>query len=212
MINSKKLTKIWQQVPPDYYQKGINTNIFQRFWHNQKLATFTQLVGNKKYKTILDVGCAGGYMTNEITKILPESKIVGIDAYPTAIAYGKKQYPRIKFTVADAHKLPFPRNSFDLVICYETIEHLVNPLKALREIKRVLAKEGIAIVVMDSGILLFRVVWWFWEKTKGKIWQGAHLHPFHHKELEKTILRAGLKITKKHFSHFGMEVSFVLKK
>ena len=151
-------------------------------------------------------------MTNEISKVFPKSKIVGIDTYPAAIAYGKKRYPHIKFLVGNAHKLPFPSNSFDLIVCYETIEHLTSPKKALSEIRRVMKKSGVAIVTMDSGSFPFRIVWWFWEKTYGKVWQGAHLHPFHHTELESIIKKSGLKINKKHFSHFGMEVSFVVRK
>lgn len=65
---------------------------------------------------------------------------------------------------------------------------------------------------MDSGRPLFRIVWWVWGKTKGKVWQKAHLYPFHHTELERLIRKEGFKIEKKYFSHVGMEVSFILKK
>ena len=143
--------------------------------------------------------------------ILPKSHICGIDAYKEAIYFGKKKYPQIKFKVADAHKLPFRANSFDLVVCYETIEHVSNPMKMLKEMQRVLKKDGIAVVAMDSGNLLFRIVWFIWENTKGKVWQKAHLHPFKHKALEKLIERYGFTILKKKFSHFGMEVTFLLK-
>lgn len=212
MVDQKALVKIWNQVPADYYQKEIARSPLKRYWHTQKLNTFKQLVGGKKFKKILDVGCASGRMANEISKIFPDAKITGVDVYQKAIALGRKKYPHIKFLVSDAHKLPFDKNSFDLVICYEVIEHLVDPAKALAEIKRVLKKDGLALIVMDSGNWLFRVVWWVSEKTISSVWQNAHLHPFKHWQLEAVIKKAGFKIVKKHFSHFGMEVSFVLKK
>ena len=65
---------------------------------------------------------------------------------------------------------------------------------------------------MDSGSLLFRIVWWFWENSKGQVWQGAHLHPFHHNELEELIKKAGFSVQDKIFSFLDMEVTFVLKK
>jgi len=71
---------------------------------------------------------------------------------------------------------------------------------------------GRAVIAMDSGNLLFRVVWLFWESTKGKVWKSAHLHPFHHTELESVVKKSGFKIIKKQFSHFYMEVSFLLRK
>lgn len=207
-MKKSQLVKLWEQVPPDYYQKVT----LQRWWHNHKFETFKKLVDTKHFRKILDLGCASGAMTNKLSQIFPDAQITGVDTYNAAISYGREQYPHIKFLIADAHKLPFRNNSFDLVVCYETIEHLVNPEIALKEINRVIKKTGMAVVAMDSGSLLFRIVWWFWEKTLGKAWQGAHLHPFHHSELEDLIINSKFKIVRKHFSHFGMEVSFVLQK
>lgn len=211
-MNIKNLEKIWQQVPPDYYFKGTKTNLLQWIWHTQKFRVFKFLINKRNFNHILDIGCADGTFTNKISKIFPKGITIGIDIYPNALNYGKKIYPHIKFILADAHKLSFKTNYFDLVVCYETIEHVLEPKIMLQEIKRVLKKDGIAIITMDSGSLLFKVIWWFWIKGKGKVWQNAHLHPFHHSQLERIIKQSGFKVTNKHFSHIGMEVSFVLKK
>lgn len=210
-MNQKKLVKIWNQVPIDYYDSGVSKNILQRLWHNRKLEVFKELIGQKKPQKILDIGCASGTMTNNISQILPKSKITALDVYPAAINYAKRKYPHIRFLVADAHKLPFKDSSFDLAVCYETIEHVIDPQKVLEEIRRVIKKDGLAIIEMDSGSVLFRIVWWTWEKTKGRVWQGAHLHPFRHRELERIILDTKFKMIKKRLSHFGMAVSFLLK-
>lgn len=212
MRKIKKLNEIWHQVPPDYYENGIASNILQRIWHNQKITTFKHLVDGQEFKKILDVGCASGILTNKVWEIFPESKVTGVDVYKRFINYGKRKYPNIQFVAADAHKLPFKSNYFDLVICYETIEHVVNPNLVLKELRRVVKKDGLVIVAMDSGSLAFRLVWWLWEKGKGKVWRNAHLHPFHHNKLGKVIESVGFRTIKKHFSHFGMEISFVLKK
>lgn len=211
-MNKNKLKDIWNQVPPDYYEKGVKENILQRIWHTKKLSMFTSITTDIKCSNILDVGCASGTFTNNISNVFPKAKMTGIDVYSSAIEYGKKKYPHINFMLADAHNIPFKDKTFDLVICYETIEHLIRPIEALKEIRRVLKNKGIALIAMDTGSLVFQVVWWFWERTKGKVWQGAHIHPYKHNELEVIIKEAGFKIRSKHFSHLGMEVSFVVEK
>lgn len=208
----KKLDDIWKQAPPDYYDEGMRSNLFQFIWHTNKIRVFKKIVKKEWNFQILDVGCASGFMTNKIASLFPDSRVTGIDVYKDAISLAKQKYHSISFIVGDAHKISFPDNTFNLTVCYETIEHVLEPEKVLREMHRVTKKDGTAVVAMDSGNLLFRLIWWFWEKSKGRVWQGAHLHPFHHTELEKAIKKSGFKIKKKYFSHLGMEVLFVLGK
>lgn len=207
-----KFYEIWDQVPVAYYQKGVKRNPFQWLWHTHKLNLARKILSKIKFNNCLDVGCASGYMISEIAKSYPKAKYFGIDIYDKAIKYAKKTYPDISFRTAPADKLPFKTNSFDAVLFYETIEHVENPQNCLKEIKRVLKNDGTLILTMDSGSLLFRAVWFIWENTKGKIWQGAHLHPFHHSELEALIKSSGFKIKEKIFSFLGMEVTFILSK
>ncbi len=209
-ISQKQLQKIWAQVPADYYDEGIKKNILQKIWHGQKLAKILKILP-KDAKTILDVGCSSGVLTAQIAKVLPKSKITGLDSYTKAITFARSKYPQIAFIVADAHKLPFKNNSFDLIICTETLEHVIDPKKVLSEMRRVLKKHGLAIISMDSGSLLFRSVWYFWTKTKGKVWHNAHLHEFNARLLEDLIKKSGFKIKKKLPSHLGMAVTFLAR-
>lgn len=211
-LNYHNLYKVWNQVPVTYYQKGVTHNLFQRLWHTQKISLAKKLLSQIKFKNCLDVGCASGYMISEVSRTFPNAKYFAIDIYDKAIEYAKKLYPHIEFKVASAAKLPFKNNSFDLILFYETIEHVQNPKECLAEMKRVLKKEGSLILTMDSGSWLFKLVWFVWENSKGQIWKRAHLHPFHHRELEQLIKDAGFKIKNKIFSFFGMEVTFVLSK
>lgn len=211
-IKNHHLYEVWDQVPVNYYQKGVKKNLFQWLWHTHKLNSAKKILSKLDFKNCLDVGCASGYMISEISKNFPDAKYYGIDIYDKAIEYAKKIYPGINFKVASADKLPFKANTFDVILFYETIEHVENPKDCLLEIKRVLKKEGTLILTMDSGSLLFRLVWFIWENTKGKIWQGAHLHPFHHTELEQLIQSSGFKIKNKILSFLGMEATFVLSK
>lgn len=209
-MQNHRLYSTWSKVPVDYYQNGVKNNLFQRLWHKSKINLAKKIIGGLKFKNCLDVGCASGFMISEIAQSYPKTRYFGIDIYDKAITFARKNYPDIKFQVASAQKLPFKRNSFDLVLFYETIEHVEQPLKCLEEIKRILKDNGTLILTMDSGSFLFRVVWFIWENTKGRVWQEAHLHPFHHQELESLIKKAGFKVRQKIFSFLGMEVTFVL--
>lgn len=212
MIKNHKLYNIWDQVPVTYYQRGISGNLFQKIWHGKKIALAKKIIKQIKFENCLDVGCASGYMVSEIYKVNPRAKYFGIDVYERAIKYAQVKYPHINFRAASAENLPFKNDTMDLVICYETLEHIENPTLSLKEIKRVLGKNGTFVLAMDSGSLLFKLVWLIWENTTGRVWKGSHLHPFRHKELDKIIINSGFKIKDKRFSHLGMEVTYVLKK
>lgn len=211
-MKNHHLYKIWNQVPVTYYQKGVKGNLFQRLWHTHKIKLAERILSRLKFNSCLDVGCASGYMISQIASFFSNAKYFGIDIYDKAIEYAKKEYPNIEFKVASADRLPFEDDIFDVILFYETIEHVENPQECLKEINRVLKKDGTLILTMDSGSLLFRLVWFVWENTKGKIWQRAHLHPFHHTELEQLIQSSGFIIRDKIFSFLGMEVTFILSK
>lgn len=211
-MRKHKLYSIWSAVPVTYYQSGVRKNLLKKIWHGIKITTAKKILKQEDFESLLDVGCASGYMLSQIQKTFPEKEYSGVDIYDKAIRFAKQKYPSIRFKVASADKLPFEEGEFDLIICYETIEHVEDPTSSLKEMKRVLKKGGLLVLAMDSGNWMFRAIWFVWEKTTGKVWEGAHLHPFNHHELETVVLKSGFKIKDKIFSHLGMEVVFVLKK
>ncbi|MEK7060896.1 MAG: methyltransferase domain-containing protein [Patescibacteria group bacterium] len=204
------LEEIWDQVPPDYYQNGIKRNFLQYFWHTRKLKSIIDIVDIEP-NNILDVGCASGWFLSEISLVYPKAKCTGVDVYKKAIDYGKKTYKKLKLVQADAHNLPFKKNSFDLVICTEVLEHVVDPEKVLGEIKRVLTNDGIAIVEMDSGNFLFKAVWYLWTNARNGVWHHSHIYQFNAKKLERMIEKNGFAIAQKKSFNFSMAVAFNLK-
>lgn len=212
MIKDKDFEKILESVPPDYYQNTVKKNLLARQWHKTKASFAIKLLKDISFKKCLDVGSASGYMISQIAAEYPKASFTAIDAYKEAIAYAKKKYPKINFLHGEAEKLPFKTGEFDTILCYETIEHVRNPKKTMLEMKRVLKKGGKLILAMDSGTLLFRVGWFFWGKTFARVWEGAHLNPYHHTDLENLATKSGFKIERKHFTHFGLEVVYTLEK
>lgn len=210
-MNRRELRKIWNKVPRDYYERGIAKNFFQKLWHTQKWMVVRPMI-QKNSRHILDIGCASGWLTAKVAAMLPRSLITGLDIYPKMIDYAKARHPKIKFICADAHRLPFPDGHLDLIICTEMLEHVVDPLTVLLEMRRCLSPEGRIIISMDTGSGLFNLVWFFWTKTVGRVWREAHLHQFKPKKLEILFEKAKLNILKKKIYFLGMAVAFKLGK
>lgn len=67
--------------------------------------------------TILDVGCADGYFSDQIRQQLPDSvHLWGIDLSKIAIQYAAQRYQAIRFAVANSFRLPILPNSLDLIL------------------------------------------------------------------------------------------------
>jgi len=98
---------------------------------------------------ILDVGCGKGFMLNDFHEFMPEAKLAGIDISEYAIANAKDEVSSY-LKVGNARELPYPDNSFDLVISINTVHNL--PLdgckQAITEIQRVSCKH--AFITMDA--------------------------------------------------------------
>jgi ubiquinone/menaquinone biosynthesis C-methylase UbiE len=210
MLSKEQIRKKWGQLMPGYYDHG---NLGQRLWHDRKVQIINSYL-SKEVKKLLDVGCADGYFLNRIRPALSSKTIInGVDVSEKLIKAARQKYPEIHFFTADAHKLPFKEQSFDLVICTETLEHVVEPEIVLAEMKRVVTDKGKILLELDSDSRLFNFIFDFWVKFfKGKVWQGAHLHRLPAKKLEKFFVSQKLTVIHKRVSHFGMAVTYLLKK
>lgn len=210
----KKLEKIWHQVPLDYYQQGVKKSLLQKLWHTGKLNAVARLIKEKNTypKKILDVGCASGWFLSRVHKRYPKADCSGIDVYKKAVEYGKKEYPKLRLFYADGHKMPFENNFFDVVICTEVLEHVVSPEKVLKEIERVLTKDGIAIIQMDTGNFLFKAAWYWWTNLRRGVWRDSHIHAFDAAKLEKMIKNNGFSIVGRRVFNFTMAVAFLVRK
>jgi ubiquinone/menaquinone biosynthesis C-methylase UbiE len=103
--------------------------------------------------TVLDVGCASGYITVELAKLAKSA--IGIDVLP-----GIESRPvpatlagRLVFKHASGAALPFPDNSFDRVLASEVLPMLPDPRAFMPEIARVLKPDGTLVVVNGLGPL-----------------------------------------------------------
>ncbi len=87
---------------------------------------------------LLDVGCGKGYLLYEFTRVVPGVAVTGIDVSRYGLAHAKPEV-RQTLAAADARRLPFADDSFDVVISLGTLHNLSieGVVAALREIERV---------------------------------------------------------------------------
>ena len=93
---------------------------------------------------MLDAGCGEGYGTAMLAGAGP-ARVAGVDNDRDVLAHARERYG-LEFVEADIVGLPFEDASFDLVVCFETIEHVADGPRALSELRRVLAPKGLLIV------------------------------------------------------------------
>ena len=87
---------------------------------------------------VLEVGCGAGYSAQWIRPMLGKDAVYAASDIGTELVeLARQRMPEIAFTVESVYDLPHEDSSKDLVICLETLEHLDDPGKALREILRV---------------------------------------------------------------------------
>jgi ubiquinone/menaquinone biosynthesis C-methylase UbiE len=99
-----------------------------------------------KGKDVLDAACGTGYGTLMLAEAGAES-VVGVDASADAVDVARERLGEHgEILQADLAKVPLEDDSFDLVVCMETIEHLSDGSAAIAEFRRVLRPDGLLLV------------------------------------------------------------------
>lgn len=141
--------------------------------------------------SILDVGCGMGQIANEIKKSNPDLKVFACDKDESVLSFAKKNYGvnKIVFSNCDAHKLHFSDKKFDAVIMTDVLEHLENPQESIKEIRKVLKKNGVFHLVVPCEASLFTIDGWI-KKLFGKNLKErpiGHIQQFNLKDIKKML-------------------------
>jgi 2-polyprenyl-3-methyl-5-hydroxy-6-metoxy-1,4-benzoquinol methylase len=112
--------------------------------HLNRYELVKKYVDNKK---VLDIACGSGYGSYMLAKEGNAAEVIGCDLSPDSIRYAKHKYknPQLEYFIADAEK--YIRDSyFDVVVSFETIEHLNNYEVFLTNIQTSLSSDGLFFV------------------------------------------------------------------
>jgi ubiquinone/menaquinone biosynthesis C-methylase UbiE len=98
---------------------------------------------------VLEIGCSAGYRLNDIKNCYPNCEVYGIDPSQKAIEFGKQHFPDAHLQTGTIDKLPYEKETFDVVIVgfvfYVVDRDLL--LQSIAEIDRVLKNNGLLIII-----------------------------------------------------------------
>lgn len=128
-------------------------------------ATLVELLhGDTRYgpgSTVLEAGCGVGAQTVILADHSPEAVITSVDRSAASVELARARlaaagHDHVTFQVADIFDLPFGDESFDHVFVCFVLEHLADPVGALRALRRVLRRGGsITVIEGDHGSTFF---------------------------------------------------------
>jgi len=169
----------------------------------------------KKGEKILDLGCGNG----RLFEIKNDAEYFGADVSSKMIEIAKKNYPQGKFFLTSPLSLPFQDHFFDKVFCLSVFHHIPSfkyRMQFLKEIKRVLKKDGTLILTVWNLLPKKRVKWLLlkytifkligksklgffdiflpWKDSKGNIIIQRYLHVFTLNSLKNTLEKAGFRV------------------
>ena len=164
MKKKTTLPNDYERMIPEYH-KGTQV-------YGEHIARYESIGKVAKGKVVLDIASGSGYGTALIAK--QAKKVFGVDVLEGAIEYAKEHYgaPNIEYLHGDGVKIPLETASVDLVVSFETIEHIKDYVTFMKEVKRVLKPDGLLLLSTPNDV----------EFAEGN---HFHLHEFEEKELLK---------------------------
>jgi 2-polyprenyl-3-methyl-5-hydroxy-6-metoxy-1,4-benzoquinol methylase len=117
-------------------RKHTNPNPIQKWLLARFHRTAAALLAQTKACNILDAGCGEGFGIYH-TVAGQQKSVVGVDETASALQIARQLNPSGSFVGGDVLQLPFPSRSFDVVMCMEVLEHLLQPDQGLAELCRV---------------------------------------------------------------------------
>ena len=160
--NPHKDVNLYMRLVVSSASAYFETDPFTKYLFKKRFRFVEDYIKNTargNFKRAVDIGCGIGFFLPIISSYA--NKVVALDYSGDILNYArfmaeKKNINNVDFVRGSISSLPFPDNSFDLVVCMSVLEHFKNPEEPLRELKRILAPGGLLIVGYPTETPLFR--------------------------------------------------------
>lgn len=158
-----------QETPPAtpgetaVYTHGHHESVLRSHTWRTAANSAAYLTGElKPHMRVLDIGCGPGTISADLAALVPDGHVTAVDHAPGIVeqarAYAAERgLDNMSFAVADVHALDFPDDTFCVVHAHQVLQHVGDPVRALREMRRVTRPGGI-VAVRDSDYGAFT---WF---------------------------------------------------
>jgi 2-polyprenyl-3-methyl-5-hydroxy-6-metoxy-1,4-benzoquinol methylase len=110
--------------------------------------------GSPAVESFADVGCSNGYVTAILRQRLAPARTVGFDHVEEHLSRGRREHPEIEFRTIDLNRpLPDGHETFDLVTCFETLEHVGRLDQAIANLSALTRPGGTLLITtpIESG-------------------------------------------------------------
>ncbi|WP_249401961.1 class I SAM-dependent methyltransferase [Streptomyces sp. YIM 121038] len=137
------------------YTHGHHESVLRSHTWRTAANSAAYLVGSlRAHMKVLDIGCGPGTITADLAALVPDGHVTGLDRAPEILDLARttaaeRGLANVEFTVGDVHALDYPDGSFDVVHAHQVLQHVGDPVRALREMRRVCAPGGI-VAARDS--------------------------------------------------------------
>lgn len=162
-------------VPNQIQDDSGGRKIFEN--HISRYETAGHFVSGKR---VLDIASGSGY-GSQMLKLAGASAVVGVDVFPEAVLYAKEHYqePGVDFICADAEQFEWSEK-FDVIVSFETIEHLRNPDKFLERLRNLLVPGGDLLLSVPLG--------------ETRHFDPYHIHAFSQKDVFALLKKSGFLV------------------
>lgn len=158
-----------------------------------------ELLKDEKKDSVLDAGAGAGILSRMLSEA--KFKVMACDINPERF-----QTKGVKCDKVDlSERIPYKNDRFNHVMLIDVIEHLENPWNALRELNRILKKDGTVIISTPNVLhITYRIAVLLTGKTPGFYYgdyeSNRHITPIPLWNLERMLSEAGFKIEKVTFN------------
>ncbi|MGW1717122.1 class I SAM-dependent methyltransferase [Streptomyces sp. NPDC002156] len=184
------------------YTHGHHESVLRSHTWRTAANSAAYLLGSlKPHMRILDIGCGPGTITADLAELVPDGHVTGVDRAPAILDQARttaaeRGLGNVEFAVADVHALDFPDDTFCVVHAHQVLQHVGDPVRALREMHRV-TKPGGYIAVRDGD---YQAMAWYPESAGLDDWLDLYRRvaranggePDAGRRLKSWALRAGL--------------------
>jgi len=184
----KNITKDDKLAEKYLKAKTIDKSLIDNFYR-----TIENILNEIGAESVLEIGCGPGFSTLYLSKFLKVRKFEASDVDFKMVKEARGRNPFININQESIYKLKRANDSFDLVVSLETLEHLEEPEKALKELKRVTRNYCLLSIPREP-------LWRFLNMMRGKYWKDLGNTPGHINHWSKgkfiDLLRKYFKIEK----------------
>jgi len=158
------------------YTHGHHESVLRSHrWRTAENSAAYLLPHLKSGATLLDIGCGPGTITAEFAALVTPGRVTALEVTEPALDLARAEIARrgletVDFAVGDVHALDFADDSFDVVHAHQVLQHVGDPVAALREMRRVTRPGGI-VAVRDGDYAAFT---WFPELPELAEWLALY--------------------------------------